>query len=109
MITALGKIAAWLKFEPTTIVVDPQGTETYLVTVRVPAGIKPGQSISGHILVRGCDDHFVRLNITVAECAGTACCDIQIEDCPDHIHHWYDHFYCPRPCRNISARDPQHG
>jgi len=24
--------------------------------------------------------------------------DIEIEDCPDLIHHWYDHFYCPRPC-----------
>jgi hypothetical protein len=21
-----------------------------------------------------------------------------VEDCPDLIHHWYDHFYCPRPC-----------
>jgi hypothetical protein len=21
-----------------------------------------------------------------------------VEDCPDLLHHWYDHFYCNRPC-----------
>jgi hypothetical protein len=24
-----------------------------------------------------------------------------VDDCPDNIHHWYDHFYCDRGC-------PQH-
>jgi hypothetical protein len=28
-------------------------------------------------------------------CADT---EVEIEDCPDLIHHWYDHFYCERPC-----------
>lgn len=103
-ITALGKIAGWLKFEPTTLIVDPQERQTFLVTVRVPDGVKPGQFLSGPLLVRGCLDHFARIEVTVAECAGGACCDIHVNDCPDHIHHWYDHFYCPRPCRNLSTR-----
>ena len=25
---------------------------------------------------------------------------VEVEDCPDLIHHWYDHFYCQRPCLN---------
>jgi hypothetical protein len=109
MITAVGKIAGWLKFEPTTLVVDPQSCETFLVTVRVPDHVKPGQRIAGPVVVRGCNDHYVRLEITVDECAGHACCDVCIRDCADHIHHWYDHFYCPRPCRNVIQRDPKDG
>ena len=32
--------------------------------------------------------------------ARVTCCtaDVDVEDCPDLVHHWYDHFYCPRPC-----------
>ena len=26
--------------------------------------------------------------------------ELTVEDCPDLVHHWYDHFYCPRPCPN---------
>jgi hypothetical protein len=30
---------------------------------------------------------------------------VEVEDCPDLIHHWYDHFYCDRPCTD---RKPNH-
>jgi hypothetical protein len=108
-ITALGKLAGWMKFEPTTLVVDPQERATFLVTVRVPDGVKPGAALSGPLLVRGCVDHFARIEVAVAECAGRTCCDILVKDCPDHVHHWYDHFYCPRPCRTLTNRDAQDG
>jgi hypothetical protein len=108
-ITAVGKIAAWLKFEPTHWIVDPHERQTFVVTVRVPDAVKAGQSLSGPLLVRGCNDHFVRLEATVADCAAGACCDVHVKDCPDHIHHWYDHFYCPRPCRNVATRDVKDG
>jgi hypothetical protein len=109
MITAIGKIAGWLKFDPTTLIVDPQGAETFLVTVRVPDSMKPGQRSSGPILVRGCIDHFVRLEVTVAECPGQSCCDTTVKDCQDNIHHWYDHFYCARPCRTVTQRSAGDG
>jgi hypothetical protein len=108
-ITALGKIAAWLKFEPTSLIIDPQEQQTFIVTLHVPDSVKAGQSLSGPLLVRGCLDHFARIEVSVAECAGCASCDIHVKDCPDHIHHWYDHFYCPRPCRNLSTRDVKDG
>ena len=108
-ISALGKIAAWLKFEPTNLIIDPQEQQTFLVTLRAPDNVKPGQSLSGPLLVRGCLDHFARIEVTVAECAGCARCDVHVKDCPDHSHHWYDHFYCPRPCRNLSTRDVKDG
>ena len=108
-IMALGKLAGWMKFEPTTMVLGPLERATFLVTIKVPDNVKPGLALSGPILVRGCLDHFARVDVTVAECAGVACCDVVVNDCPDHIHHWYDHFYCPRPCRNLSTRDPKYG
>jgi len=108
-ITALGKIAGWMKFEPTAMILGPLERAPFLVTIKVPDNIKPGLALAGPILIRGCVDHFVRVDITVADCAVAACCDIMIHDCPDHIHHWYDHFYCPRPCRNPNPRDPKYG
>jgi len=100
LVTAIGRIAAFLKFDPTTLVVGPQECETFRITVRVPDGVKPGECFSGPVLVRGCVDHYIRLEVTVADCAGCTCCDVTVSDCADNIHHWYDHFYCARPCRN---------
>jgi hypothetical protein len=99
-INAAGKLAAWLTLTPTMVIIEPQETATIIVTVHVPADMKPGLRAAGVLLVRGCLGHAVRLDVGVADCAQCAVCDIAIQDCPDHIHHWYDHFYCPRPCRN---------
>lgn len=108
-ITALGKLAGWLAFQPTTLVIGPQERATFVVKVHVPDGVEPGETLAGPVLVRGCVDHFVRLEVAVAECAGVTCCDISLDDCPDHIHHWYDHFYCPRPCRDFRTQDIRNG
>lgn len=102
-ITASGALAGWMKFEPTTHIVGPQERALFLVTVHVPDGMKPGMTVSGPLLIRGCMDHFARVRVNVAECAGANCCDIHVDDCQDHLHHWYDHFYCPRPCRGRST------
>ncbi len=110
-ITALGHLAAWMTFVPTHMALHPQERATFVARVQVPTEVKPGTSLTGPLLVLGCIDHFVRLEVTVAECAaGELCCDIAIDDCQDQIHHWYDHFYCARPChRTRVIRDPAHG
>ncbi len=109
LITAAGRLAGWLTLEPTTLVIDAQEQATFLVTVRVPDHVSPGRTLSGPVLVRGCVDHYVRVQVRVDDCAERACCDVVIRDCPDHIHHWYDHFYCPRPCRSLRTQDVKHG
>jgi hypothetical protein len=103
-ITALGKLAGWMTFSPTALFLDPMERATILVTVHVPDKVPLGHRFSAPIIVRGCRDHFVRVGITVSDCAGRNCCDVMVDDCADNMHHWYDHFYCPRPCRNV--RDP---
>jgi hypothetical protein len=108
-ITALGRLAAWISFSPTTLVVDPQERASFLVTLLVPTSAKPGQTLSGPLIVRGCIDHAVRLEVTVAACAERCDCGVVVRDCPDQVHHWYDHFYCPRPCRSGNIRDVRDG
>ncbi|HKJ02224.1 MAG TPA: hypothetical protein VJ997_07205 [Longimicrobiales bacterium] len=108
-LTAMGKIAGWMKFEPTTMAIGPQEQGTFVVTVHVPDKVQAGETISGPLLVRGCIDHFVRVEVRIADCAGCTRCDVSVRDCADHIHHWYDHFYCPRPCRNTRTPDLKNG
>ncbi len=105
LITGLGKLAGWMTFSPTTMSLGPQERATMNVTVQVPDGINTGERLSGPVIIRGCRDHFVRVEVTVGECGLVTCgCDIEIDDCADNVHHWYDHFYCPRPCN--ATRQP---
>jgi hypothetical protein len=71
----------------TTDAADPKGTEYEVL-----------------LWVRGCVEHVVRWTVKVAGRGGDACDEIDIEDCPDFVHHWYDHFYCARPCGSESSR-----
>ncbi len=99
VITALGKLAGWMSFSPTTLFLDPQDAATSTVTVHLPPTVAHGQRYTAPIIIRGCVDHFVRVEIAVTDCTDKKGCDVTVKDCTDNIHHWYDHFYCPRPCR----------
>jgi hypothetical protein len=55
------------------------------------------------IWVVGCRAHYVRWEIALSErkekcCADGCCHHVSIHDQPDYVVHWYDHFYCARPC-----------
>ncbi len=97
-VTALGKLAGWITFSPTTLLLDPQERATLLVAVQAPEWAKVGERLSGPVIIRGCRNHFVRVELVLGECTSNSCCDITIDDCAENVHHWYDHFYCPRPC-----------
>ena len=108
-ITAVGKIAGLMTLSPTALVIGPQERGDFLVTIHVPTTAKPGASVSGPLIIRGCRNYFSRVEITVVDCVSGSsnCCDIRVNDCADQVHHWYDHFYCPRPCNQV--RDPGKG
>jgi hypothetical protein len=97
--TAPDRLGGWLSIDPTTLVLDPQDSGTVVVTVRPPNDAGAGARMGGALLVYGCNVHAVRIQVRVAESAHCEPCDVSIEDCPDPIHHWYDHFYCYRPCQ----------
>ena len=98
VVSASGRLAGWVAIDPTTQVLDPQETGMVLVTVRCPRDAEPGTTVTGPIVIYGCNVHVARLSVRVTRGATCAACDLCIEDCPDPIHHWYDHFYCFRPC-----------
>jgi hypothetical protein len=51
------------------------------------------------IWVQGCHDHYIRWTVNETTRSGDACHEIDVSDCPDYLHHWYDHFYCAHPCQ----------
>lgn len=105
-VTGIGKLAGWLSFSPTALALDPQERSTFAVLLKVPEAIPVGQRLSGPLLLRGCRDHFMMLDVRVSDCGGVAACAVAINDCADNVHHWYDHFYCPRPCNTRRVPDP---
>ena len=75
----------------------PDGARRRLVslTSRGHAGTARIESL---IWVHGCNDVVLRWTVSVGTRGATRCHELAVDDCPDFLHHWYDHFYCVRPC-----------
>ncbi len=54
------------------------------------------------VWVQGCREYYLRWTVSVGTTGVDSCHQVTVDDCPDYIHHWYDHFYCGRQC--ASAR-----
>jgi len=68
------------------------------VSASMAADAAAGHEREVILWVLGCQDHYLRWKIRAARRGADCCHEVEIEDCPDLIHHWYDHFYCERPC-----------
>jgi hypothetical protein len=82
---------------PATLSVGPM--ERGVVTLTLPSSTDASKGEEHELLVwvRGCHDHYARWTVTVGR-GSDSCHELDVDDCPDYLHHWYDHFYCPRPC-----------
>lgn len=56
------------------------------------------------IWVIGCNSYYLRWNVEVGKAERACCHHVEVFDQPDYEHHWYDHFYCVRPCFGRSSR-----
>ncbi|MEU9918989.1 hypothetical protein [Streptomyces sp. NPDC051001] len=82
--------------EPSSVVLDTFQEETVTVRAILPArGAEPG---TARIRVHGCRDHILRWHVVPAALGCDCLHEIRLTDGPDPVHHWYDHFYCARPC-----------
>ena len=87
-----------VKVSPAQIVLPPLERATFEAAVAVPDDAEKGTKLESVIRIRGCREHYFRWTVSVGTLGLDSCHEIEVDDCPDHLHHWYDHFYCPRPC-----------
>jgi hypothetical protein len=85
-----------MKVDPSSLQLGPMERGIVTVSVGVPSG---AATDTEHLVwLRGCHDHFIRWTVCSSTRGVDSCHELDVEDCPDYLHHWYDHFYCPRPC-----------
>jgi hypothetical protein len=65
----------------------------------LPPDADEGDHFEILLWVRGCRTHFLRWMVKVDDRGAGCCHEVDVEDCPDLVHHWYDHFYCAHPCQ----------
>lgn len=59
------------------------------------------------VWVFGCRNHYLRWTVDVGHHERSCCHEVEVRDQPDYEHHWYDHFYCMRPCFGPQTRPRQ--
>lgn len=84
---------------PSELVLPAFGRGTITVTASIPKGVPTGTTHDVTVVIVGCRVHYLRWTLSVGTFGLGGDLRVCVDDCPDQIHHWYDHFYCPRPCR----------
>lgn len=83
---------------PSSLSLGPMERGFAVASAATPADAASGQEREVLLWVRGCREHYLRWTVKVAARGADCCHEVDVDDCPDLIHHWYDHFYCERPC-----------
>ena len=86
-----------VKLTPAQLALGPMERGVVTATLGLPATASSGEEREALIWVLGCHDHYVRWTVR-ASGGSDSCHELVVDDCPDYVHHWYDHFYCQRPC-----------
>ncbi|MGF1643720.1 MAG: hypothetical protein ACFCUJ_08735 [Thiotrichales bacterium] len=99
-----------LEIEPDRLELGPQERRWFTLKLFAPTAECAAGPIEAVVWVQGCNRYFLRWILEIRESAAASCREVEIDDCPDHVHHWYDHFYCVRPCfnqrqSNLAQRD----
>lgn len=95
-----GKSELSVKVTPSEATLGPMEREWFNAAISLPADVCAGQKFEVLLWVLGCNSHYLRWTVEVADQVSTSCHSVEVDDCPDYVHHWYDHFYCQRPCFN---------
>jgi len=96
-VDAVGDDAGSVTATPERLELEPFQRGVITLTLPVAAEAAAGER---ELLVRvhGCLEHVLRWSVRAASRGRSSCHEIEVEDAPDYVHHWYDHFYCARPC-----------
>jgi hypothetical protein len=83
---------------PASLTLGPMRRGTVSVCVDIPSDAAQGQESRTMIWVHGCREYYLDWTVSVGTVGVDSCHEVEVSDCPDYLHHWYDHFYCERPC-----------
>lgn len=93
-----------ITIEPASLLLEPQQRGFITASLEVPADTHDCEEFEILIWLIGCNAYYLRWIIKVGKRGCDCCHEVEVEDCPEHIHHWYDHFYCWRPCFHDALR-----
>jgi hypothetical protein len=106
-VRAGGKDAGSVAFSPAFLYLGPAERGTVSACVSVPDNAQAGERLETLVWVRGCREHYLRWTVSVGTLGVDSCHEVEVCDCPDYRHHWYDHFHAFRPC--LEERTPGGG
>lgn len=96
-VEAAGDAASFVALDTTPVTLGPKERGVVTATLKIPPDAAINKVFEVLLWVRGSRQHFLRWNVTVSKSGADCCHEVKVEDCPDFVHHWYDHFYCVRP------------
>lgn len=109
---AAGKSAAQVAFSTASATLGPKESIAVSATFTVPKDDRTADDCrcidhEALIWVRGCRNHYLRWTIDEVQKSQPCCKEIAVDDEPDYVLHWYDHFYQPKPCFGPAAAGRQ--
>jgi hypothetical protein len=87
-----------MKADPEALQLGPMERGVVTVSLPIPTDQAAESGREYLVWIHGCHDHFIRWTIDTDKRGADSCHELDVEDCPDYLHHWYDHFYCAHPC-----------
>lgn len=91
---------------PASLELGPFRRGWITVSAAVPAASCEGDCQEILVFVQGCNSYYLHWTVRTAKRGCSSCHEIDIDDRPDYVHHWYDHFYCRRPCAATGQSAP---
>jgi hypothetical protein len=83
---------------PADLTLGPLERARVRLVASIPKGTAIGTEHEVTIVIAGCKVHYLHWKLSVGTLGLTSDQPVKVKDCRDFVHHWYDHFYCPRPC-----------
>jgi hypothetical protein len=89
---------AGLAFNATHLSLGPMQRGSVEVTYTIPTTLTSGPGTEILLWIQGCRLYFLRWTVKLGPVSGDTNYEVCVNDQADYLHHWYDHFYCQRPC-----------
>lgn len=101
IVRSAGHDAAMVSITPGTAALGAKERVHVAATFTAPR--QPG-TYEVVLWVSVCSDFYLRWTVEVGERGGACCYEVTVDDTPDYTVHWYDHFYCQKPCMGTHGR-----